>query len=105
MVVGGAVVGVVVGTVVVGGGGAVVGGVVGGTVGVVPAMGVVPPVGDAPLVGDVLVFGDVVGTVVVPAAGCKVPPAGLAVTTTDHTPHLSFTFPFTWPGPASSENQ
>ena len=101
---GGEVVGVVVGTVVVGGGGDV-GGVVGGTVGVVPAIGVVAPVGDVPLVGDVLLFGDVVGTVVVPAAGCKVPLAGLAVTTTDHVPHLSFTFPFTWPGPASSENQ
>ena len=95
----------VVGTVVVAGGGAIVDGVVGGTVGVVPAIGVDPPDGDVPLVGDVLLFGDVLGTVVAPAAGCKAPLAGLAVTTTDHVPHLSVTLPFTWPGPASSENQ
>jgi hypothetical protein len=27
--------------------------------------------------------------------------ADVAVTTTDHLPHVSVTFPFTWPGPVS----
>ena len=97
--------GVVVGTVVVGGGGAVVGGLVG----VVPPGGVVPPpgvvlpvVGVVPFVGAVLFIGAVVGTVVVPAAGCKEPPATLVVTTTDQVPHLSLTSPFTWLGRLSS---
>ena len=106
MVVGGEVVGVVVGTVVVGGGGAVVG-VAGGLVGVVPPGGVVPPPGVVlPVVGVVPFVGAVsrcvVGTVVVPAAGCKEPLAALDVTTTDQVPHLSFTSPFTWLGRLSS---
>ena len=103
MVVGGEVVGVVVGTVVVGGGGAVVG-VAGGLVGMVPPVwvGVVlPVVGAVPFVGAVLLVGAVVGTVVVPAAGCREPLAAVIVTT-DQVPHLSFTSPFTWLGLLSS---
>jgi len=95
-------VGVVVGTVVVGGGAAVVG-VVGGLAGMVPLGGVVPPPGVVlPVVGVVPFVGAVVGTVVVPAAGCKVPLAALVVTTTDQVPHLSLTSPFTWLGRLSS---
>ena len=98
--------GVVVGTVVVGGGAVV--GVAGGLVGVVPPGGVVPPpgvvlpvVGVVPFVGAVLFIGAVVGTVVA-AAGCKEPPAALDVTTTDQLPHLSLPAPFTWLGLLSS---
>jgi len=109
VVVGGAVV-VVGGSVVVEGAGGAIGIVVGGTVGVGPEGGIVPAAGVLPvpafaLVGDVPLVVVVVGIDVVPGAGCSGAFGGLETTTTDHVPHVSVIFPFTWPGAVSNENQ
>jgi hypothetical protein len=100
---GGEVVGVVVG------GGEVVGVVVAGgdVVGVVAAgaRGAVV-VGELPLlVGEVPVVGGGVGMVVAPDGGVAGLCADFAVTTTDHFPHMSVTFPLTCPADVSPENQ
>jgi hypothetical protein len=123
VVVGEAVVGVVVGTVVLGGAGAVVGVVVAGagagtgegTGGAVPAAGVVPVTGsgrdvDPPSDADVPAAGGrdvgvVVGTVGDAGAGCCEACDAFRTMTTDQVPHWSVTFPVTSPGAVSSENQ
>ena len=101
---GGEVVGVVVG-------GGEVGGVVVGAVEVVGVVevgargGVV--VTELPLlVGAVPVVGEGVGMVVVTPDGVETGLwANVAVTTTDHFPHISVTFPLTCPVDVSPENQ
>lgn len=101
VVVGGEV-GGVVGVVAGGAVGCVVGGVVtivvGGAVGEVVALGRVAPVDDGVVV-------ERLGAVVVLGAPGVEALAALAVTTTDHLPQVSVTFPLTWPVPVSSANQ
>jgi hypothetical protein len=87
VVVGGAVVGVVIGAVGAGTGADVLGVVV-----CVIGGGAVVGAADVVLVVD-------------PEAGCWAAVTGLAVTTTDHLPHLSETFPFTCPAAVSPTNQ
>ncbi len=85
--------------------GAAVVGVVAGAVGAVIGADVVGVVAWETGGGAVVGAGDDVVLVVEPVARGGAALTGFAVTTTDHLPHVSVTFPFTCPAPASPTNQ